>query len=265
MNNEMMIFEDHEVEIFEFNGEVLFNPYHVGICLDISDVKSSMRNFNSNQVKKITNEDITNSVHSDLIHKIGKVFLTESGVYKLIFKSRKPEAEKFQDWVTDVVLPSIRKTGSYKINKPKQATISSSYKEASTIVQSYMKVGKLLGTAEPMAKAIAVEQTRRVTGVDFKELLPLANIQEIPVGIRDLAKKLNIKENKLKDILTREGLMTRADDENKTILLTEKAKSLKMGTLEPFQSKSSNHVGYQSKWFPSIVKDFIDSKYQEAA
>ena len=43
----------------------------------------------------------------------GENFLTESGVYKLIFKSDKKEAEKFQDWVTDEVLPEIRKTGGY--------------------------------------------------------------------------------------------------------------------------------------------------------
>ncbi|WP_334300604.1 BRO-N domain-containing protein [Alkaliphilus flagellatus] len=36
-------------------------------------------------------------------------FLTESGVYKLVFKSRKLKAEKFADWVTDEVLSVIRK------------------------------------------------------------------------------------------------------------------------------------------------------------
>jgi prophage antirepressor-like protein len=39
----------------------------------------------------------------------------ESGHYRLIFKSRKPEAEKFQEWVFSEVLPSIRKTGKYDI------------------------------------------------------------------------------------------------------------------------------------------------------
>ena len=37
--NDLMIFEGHEVEAFELNGEVLFNPYHVAECLEISDVK----------------------------------------------------------------------------------------------------------------------------------------------------------------------------------------------------------------------------------
>jgi hypothetical protein len=39
----------------------------------------------------------------------------ESGLYKLIFKSRKPVAKKFQKWVFSEVLPSLRKTGTYSI------------------------------------------------------------------------------------------------------------------------------------------------------
>ncbi|HBF2991372.1 TPA: phage antirepressor KilAC domain-containing protein, partial [Clostridioides difficile] len=51
--------------------------------------------------------------HIRKLNNAGENFLTESGVYKLIFKSKKEEAEKFQDWVTDEVLPNIRKTGGY--------------------------------------------------------------------------------------------------------------------------------------------------------
>ena len=57
----------------------------------------------------------SNVLNKDIrkLHNTGEKFLTESGVYKLIFKSDKKEAEKFQDWVTDEVLPKIRKTGGY--------------------------------------------------------------------------------------------------------------------------------------------------------
>lgn len=47
------------------------------------------------------------------VNQKGKVLLTESGLYRLIFKSRASKAEKFQDWVTDEVLPSIREKGYY--------------------------------------------------------------------------------------------------------------------------------------------------------
>lgn len=110
----LMIFEGNEVEVFEWNGKVLFNPRHVGECLDISPegVRKAITRMNENQVIKLTNSKVTDSNFRKL-HNTGENFLTESGVYKLIFKSKKKEAEKFQDWVTDEVLPSIRKHGMY--------------------------------------------------------------------------------------------------------------------------------------------------------
>jgi anti-repressor protein len=42
--------------------------------------------------------------------------VNEAGLYKLIFSSRKPEAEEFTDWVASEVLPTIRKTGSFSLN-----------------------------------------------------------------------------------------------------------------------------------------------------
>lgn len=116
-DNTIQIFQGHEVEVFELNGVVLFNPYHVGICLDIADVKSSIRNFNDKQVVKVKNSDVR-TMHIRKLNNAGENFLTESGVYKLIFRSRKPNAEAFTDWVTDEVLPSIRKTGKYEQPQP---------------------------------------------------------------------------------------------------------------------------------------------------
>ena len=43
--------------------------------------------------------------------------VNESGLYHLVLLSKKPEAKKFRKWVTEEVLPSIRKTGSYSIAK----------------------------------------------------------------------------------------------------------------------------------------------------
>lgn len=54
---------------------------------------------------------------SKVIDRLGReqeaTFINESNLYKTIFQSRKESAERFTDWVTSEVLPSIRKTGSY--------------------------------------------------------------------------------------------------------------------------------------------------------
>lgn len=114
---EIKIFEGHEVEVLEFEGQALFNPYHVGECLELGEsaVKMAVSKMNDKQVVKLTNSKVNKSDFRKL-HNTGENFLTESGVYKLVFKSHKPNAEKFTDWITDEVLPTIRKTGGYVNN-----------------------------------------------------------------------------------------------------------------------------------------------------
>lgn len=43
------------------------------------------------------------------------IFISEAGMYALLMRSKKPEAVKFQEWVCEYVLPSIRRTGEYKM------------------------------------------------------------------------------------------------------------------------------------------------------
>lgn len=72
---------------------------------NVSDCKSRLR-----QKGVVTTDTLTNGGKQKM------VFIDESNLYKTIFQSRKDSAERFTDWVTSEVLPSIRKTGSY--NKP---------------------------------------------------------------------------------------------------------------------------------------------------
>lgn len=51
--------------------------------------------------------------HANGIGGVNMVFIAEKDVYRLIMRSNLPDAEKFQDWVCDEVLPTIRKHGAY--------------------------------------------------------------------------------------------------------------------------------------------------------
>ena len=115
--NELMIFEGNNVEVFNWNDKVLFNPRDVGKCLELTDsaIRMAISKMNKNQVIKLTNSDVKDFDFRKLNNR-GENFLTESGVYKLAFKSNKKEAENFTDWISDEVLPSIRKTGNYISN-----------------------------------------------------------------------------------------------------------------------------------------------------
>ena len=59
---------------------------------------------------------------TDAFQIVSTTYITESGVYALIFGSKQERAKEFKHWVTSEVLPSIRKTGQYSINQT-QATL----------------------------------------------------------------------------------------------------------------------------------------------
>nr|DAP76741.1 MAG TPA: repressor domain protein [Caudoviricetes sp.] len=52
---------------------------------------------------------------TDAIQNISMIYINESNLYRLVFGSKLESAEQFQDWVTEEVLPTLRKTGSYSI------------------------------------------------------------------------------------------------------------------------------------------------------
>lgn len=54
---------------------------------------------------------------TNAIQTISMYFVTEPDLYRCIFQSRKPTARKFQDWVFNDVLPSLRTTGAYVVAK----------------------------------------------------------------------------------------------------------------------------------------------------
>lgn len=51
-------------------------------------------------------------------------FISESDVYRLVMRSKLPEAEKFQDWVCEEMLPAIRKDGAYLSEKALQRAVT---------------------------------------------------------------------------------------------------------------------------------------------
>ena len=195
MNN-LMIFEGNKVEVFEFEGRVLFNPKDVAKCLDIKDVNSVTRNFNDKQIIKLKNSDMHN-IHIRKLNNAGENFLTESGVYKLIFKSRKEDAERFQDWVTDEVLPTIRETGGYIPVSQDESDEEFLAKALLVAQRTLERKNKLLQEKEEI---IQLQQPK-------VEIYDMFVDKETTFGLRELRKELEstlgitIKETELKQIM----------------------------------------------------------------
>lgn len=104
-----------------------FNPSNTPIRVQVinqepwfvaKDVCQALTINNHNDVVSRLDDDEKGVVTTDTLG--GKQQLSvvnESGLYNLIFQSRKPEAKVFRKWVTGEVLPSIRKTGSYSVSQ----------------------------------------------------------------------------------------------------------------------------------------------------
>lgn len=80
----------------------------------LADVCKALELTQPSKVKERLNPKGVNSIPT--LTKGGEqklLYINESNLYKTIFQSRKESAERFTEWVTSEVLPSIRKTGSY--------------------------------------------------------------------------------------------------------------------------------------------------------
>ena len=141
MNN--LMFKNVVVEMVVLNGIPYFNPYHVGVCLGLSasPVRDYVSQMNDRQVRKLKNSDVENTDIRKL-NNAGENFLTESGVYKLIFKSNKEQAEEFQNWVTDDVLPMIRQTGVY-ISEKERLQLNLFSDDKGVVVDAHKKLIQL--------------------------------------------------------------------------------------------------------------------------
>ena len=183
----LMVFEGHDVEVFELNGQVLFNPYHVAEILDIKNVRDNIARMNAKQVVKLTNSKVGKTDFRKL-HNTGENFLTESGVYKLVFKSHKPNAEAFTDWIADEVLPTLRKTGSYEMpkqDKPKKEKLPS-------VNMMVKNIKEALHDAGVDSKYIAAEVVRIYSDSGYPVNTPV--ISDVPKlwDCTSIAKELGI-------------------------------------------------------------------------
>jgi len=93
-------------------GEPWFMAKDVCDALELANSRKAISDFD--------NEDLMSLVVTSGGQKREMNFVSEAGLYQLIFKSRKEEAKAFKRWVTKEVLPSIRKTGGYTLTNPAQ-------------------------------------------------------------------------------------------------------------------------------------------------
>lgn len=109
-------FNEMPVRLLDMGGEPWFVAADVCRVLDIANSRDAVAQLDDDE-KDVANADTLNAANvGDADIKVpnrGLGIVSESGLYSLVFRSRKEEARAFRRWVTKEVLPTIRKTGSF--------------------------------------------------------------------------------------------------------------------------------------------------------
>lgn len=103
-------FQESAVRIFNEDGDLYFVAADIAGPMGYGNTAHMLRMIDDED-KGIRNVDTLGGRQQMLA-------INESGLYQAILKSRKPEAKVFKRWVTNEVLPALRKTGKYEVSAP---------------------------------------------------------------------------------------------------------------------------------------------------
>ena len=124
-----------------------------------------------------------------------------------------------------------------------------SYRRADVVLSSHLKAAKWLGTDAPMARAIAVDAVKKLTGVDFQPLLAGNVIDDKPMTPTELGKPLGWSGKNTNTQLEVAGLQTRNEDLE--WVPTDKGKPY--CTVNPYKAPHSDHTGYRVLWYRTVL------------
>lgn len=185
-NNKVSLFENDTLgslrTTIDDYGRPVFCLKDACTILDIKNPSDAKKRLKSSGVVRITKLDSNGKFNNYL-------YITESNLYKLIFQSRKEEAQQFVDWVTEVILPQIRKYGRYNLK-----SITESNETAMAFLDSYNEFQTRIAILERNEQETKEARTYVKRALDsnvLKDLYDVPAILNIPgIGITEVLKVL---------------------------------------------------------------------------
>lgn len=189
--------------------------------------------------------------------------LEEAGIYQLIFGSKLPSAEKFQDWVFEEVLPSIRKTGQYTIASQSSQQPAPQQLPQVTVIALAGLDAALSGVINPSllagVKLNAIAALHPETNIALEEGRKMLSHATITQGQlltpTELGERLGISARKVNQLLIEKGLQIKNPDQHKgasAYLPTDKGLEFAEFTLAT--GRKGDNTSYQHiKWYPSVA------------
>ena len=175
--SELMIFNNPEfgnIRIVDEDGSVLFCGNDVAKALGYKSPKDAISTHCRGAVKRRLTDSIGREQDT--------AFIPESDLYRLVFSSKLPTAEKFTDWVTKDVLPAIRKHGGY-VNGQESMTPEELMAAALLMAQ------KTIADRDARISTLTVENQIMAPKADYFDALVDRNLL---TGFRETAKQLGV-------------------------------------------------------------------------
>ena len=231
MGSYMQIFKNEqfgEVRMIEENGKPLFCGSDVARALGYARPNDAIVDHCRCTVKR----RIPHPQSPD--KEIGMAFIPEGDVYRLIVRSKLPAADKFERWVFDEVIPSIRKNGGYIAG------------------QETMSDVELMARALIVAQNVIEEKNRQISGLTEENLLmkPKAEYfddlvdRKLLTNFRDTAKEFHLGQKRFIAFLTDNGYAYR--DAKGRILPHQKHVDAGLFELKECRSERSRWAGMQT-------------------
>lgn len=212
--NALRIFENEtfgQVRCMEIEGRPYFVGKDVAAALGYKDVTNAIKQHCRGVVKR----HLTDS----LGRKQAVNVIPEGDMYRLITHSKLPAAERFESWVFDEILPTLRKTGTYSTQETQQADEVKLLNAKSRAVNAEARakladvkraellfklsqVDTLSKTYEPVLIAKAADI------VNGGELIPLPKVTRKTYTATEVAEVFDVTANKIGRIATKHHLKT---------------------------------------------------------
>ena len=191
MNTEIKIFTSDsfgKIRTCQVNNQIMFVGKDVATALGYSNTRDALR-------KHVDTEDKGTVAIRDTAYETRVTVINESGLYALILSSKLPQAKAFKRWVTNVVLPQIRKTGGYIPTtdaQGRQLTSEEIIDRADSIVGRTIRM--LNEEAEDTLTATQVAKTFNMTTSDFNAVLCDMGIQYRHHGRWNISEELEARD-----------------------------------------------------------------------
>lgn len=203
MKNEVTVFQNEQfgqVRTIDENGKIYFCGKDAAIALGYADSVNALKRHC--RAKGVAFRHLLTEGGNQRIK-----FIDEGNLYRLITHSKLPEAEKFESWVFDEVLPSIRKTGKYEM-KPSD-DLKAKRVETAQANANVRKASLLLKIADSTKtqykEVLQAHVTKLLTG-EF--LLPLPEVNELTYSAGEIAERLGTTACKIGHLANTHGMKT---------------------------------------------------------